>query len=119
MCSQAYHHWFVDDELITIAKMRDVWVHATGSIVEHRHPYFTLGVEWDETYALGESRSAEDQATWLERVRKFAPELLGGGESPEESPSTAGAAAGSTPATVAPPPNHTSPEEGTDDPVPS
>lgn len=85
VCSEAYHHWHCDDELVTIAKLRDVWVHATGSVVGHLHPYFDPAVAWDETYALGESRSAEDRQTWEARVAKYAPELLGQ-KAPEEEP---------------------------------
>lgn len=77
VCSEAYHHWHCDDELVTVAKLREVWVHATGSVVQHLHPYFAPEVAWDETYALGESRSDEDRETWLARVAKFAPELAG------------------------------------------
>lgn len=72
---EGYHHWFVDNELVAVAKQRNVWTHATASIVEHLHPYFERG-EWDDVYALGESRAREDGELWMQRLAKYAPELL-------------------------------------------
>lgn len=70
-----YRHWFCDDELVTVAKLRGVWEPRLDSVVEHLHPYFGKG-EMDDTYRLGESEAAADQALWMQRVRRFAPELL-------------------------------------------
>lgn len=71
-----YRHWFTDDEIIAIAKQRGCWMPCLESVVEHRHPYFTAGVEWDDTYQLGQDAAAADQLLWNQRLNKFAPELL-------------------------------------------
>jgi hypothetical protein len=64
---EGYHHWYVDDEFIHTAKARGVWTPCLEAVIEHLHPYFERG-EWDETYALGESRSLSDRAEFERRV---------------------------------------------------
>lgn len=71
-----YRHWFTDNEMVTVAKLRGVWTWR-NAIVEHLHPYFDRG-EMDDIYAIGEEHSQADARLWEQRVRKFAPELLGG-----------------------------------------
>lgn len=63
-----YSHWFVDDELLWTAKVRGVWAFCNEARVLHHHPYFDPSIKWDATYAKGESRSAEDQAIWVQRA---------------------------------------------------
>jgi hypothetical protein len=70
-----YRHWYVDDEIVTVAKLRGVWEARTDSVVEHLHHLFRKGLP-DETYRLGQSASDADAELWMERVTKFAPELL-------------------------------------------
>lgn len=70
-----YRHWFTDNEMVTVAKLRGVWTARTASIVEHLHPYFGRG-EKDDVYRIGEDHANADGILWLERVRRFAPELL-------------------------------------------
>lgn len=70
-----YRHWYTDDEIITIAKMRGVFEPRLDSVVEHLHPLFDKGVE-DDVYQIGYDHAAADQALWMQRVRRFAPELL-------------------------------------------
>jgi hypothetical protein len=70
-----YRHWYVDDEIVTVAKLRGVWEARTDSVVEHLHHLFGKGLP-DETYRLGQSASDADAELWMERVTKFAPELL-------------------------------------------
>lgn len=67
-----YHHWFVDDELIWTAKLRNAWAYCPDAIVEHLHPYWGHG-EWDDTYQRGEANAEADGALWRQR----ATELLG------------------------------------------
>lgn len=69
---EAYNHWFVDDEIVTVAKLRGVFQPALGSVVEHNHPLFGKG-EDDDVYALGQSYVEDDRATWLSRVAQFMP----------------------------------------------
>lgn len=72
-----YRHWYTDDEIITIAKMRGAFEPRLDSVVEHLHPYFAPGVEMDDVYRVGEEHAEADRALWLQRVERFAPELLG------------------------------------------
>jgi hypothetical protein len=65
-----YHHWFVDEEIVLKAKLAGVFQAATGSIVEHLHPYFGRG-EMDDVYRLGESNAKADQREFMERVKKY------------------------------------------------
>lgn len=69
-----YRHWFTDDEIITIAKMRGVFEPRLDSVVEHLHPYFDRG-SMDDVYRIGEAHAEADQVLWLSRVERFAPEL--------------------------------------------
>lgn len=62
-----YHHWYVDDEIVTAAKQRGVWSMALGSIVEHMHPLFGRA-EDDDTYRKGQARADEDRETFMSRL---------------------------------------------------
>lgn len=62
-----YRHWYVDDEIVTAARMRGVFQSALGSVVEHMHPLFGKAVN-DDVYALGQSFADEDRATFLARL---------------------------------------------------
>lgn len=68
VCHGGYRHWFVDDEIVTAAKQRDVWAHSPHSIVEHMHP-IAGKAEVDETYRKGERHAKKDQALYVERLR--------------------------------------------------
>lgn len=63
-----YHHWYCDQELVITAKLRKAWAFCAEALLVHNHPYWGLG-EWDNTYALGESRAMEDQKLWETRWR--------------------------------------------------
>lgn len=71
VCHEGYRHWFVDDELVTVAKQRGVFQMALGSIVEHMHPIFGKA-DNDEVYNLGQSHAKKDQATFTKRFRAHA-----------------------------------------------
>jgi hypothetical protein len=66
-----YGHWYVDDEIVTVAKQRGVWAFAKHSKVEHFHPLWGDG-EMDETYELGKSKAEADQKTFHERVAEYS-----------------------------------------------
>jgi hypothetical protein len=70
LCHEGYRHWFVDDELVTVAKQRGVWAAALGSVVEHMHPLFGKG-DMDGVYELGQSHSDADRATFESRCRAY------------------------------------------------
>jgi hypothetical protein len=66
---EGYHHWFVDDEIVNVAKQRGVWTSALCSIVEHLHPIAGKAPD-DDVYRLGQSFAKQDEATWTERLRR-------------------------------------------------
>jgi glycosyltransferase involved in cell wall biosynthesis len=68
LAHEGYRHWFVDDEIVTAAKQRGVWVMALESVVEHLHPLFGKG-EPDDIYKIGESHAAQDRETFDRRLR--------------------------------------------------
>jgi GT2 family glycosyltransferase len=69
VCHEGYRHWFVDDEIVTVAKQRGEWAPATRSIVEHMHPLWGKSVD-DDTYRLGQRSVDRDQRTYLKRLRR-------------------------------------------------
>jgi glycosyltransferase involved in cell wall biosynthesis len=71
VCHEGYRHWFVDDEIVTVAKQRGVWVMALGSVVEHLHPMFGKG-EPDDIYKIGERQATQDRETFDRRLRENA-----------------------------------------------
>ena len=68
VCHEGYTHWFVDDEIVTAAKQRDVWMSAPGSIVEHNHPAWGKAPD-DDVYRKGQANAQRDQATFRKRVK--------------------------------------------------
>jgi hypothetical protein len=71
VCHEGYRHWYVDDEIVTAAKLRGEWGMALGSFVEHLHPIWEKG-ETDATYELGQSFAKDDAKHFKNRVRQFA-----------------------------------------------
>jgi hypothetical protein len=68
---EGYRHWWVDDEVVTVAKQRKVWTMALGSRVEHLHPAFGKG-QMDATYELGAKHVAADKKLFEERMAAHA-----------------------------------------------
>jgi len=64
---EGYGHWFVDDEIVTVAKQRSVWGFAKDSIIEHMHPLWKKGL-MDETYEIGAAKAKNDKAHFEERL---------------------------------------------------
>lgn len=69
-CHEGYHHWFVDDEIVTVAKQRLTFQAAMASQVEHLHP-ITGRVAIDEVYELGSAHVKEDKALFAARCAQF------------------------------------------------
>lgn len=70
LAHESYGHWFVDDELVTVAKQRDTWVSAKRSVIEHFHPLFGKAPE-DDTYIEGQKSRFEDEALFRARVAMY------------------------------------------------
>lgn len=68
-CHEGYRHWFVDDEVVTAAKQRNVWAMALGSRVEHLHPAWGKA-EMDDVYELGQKAADEDGRLFRRRLRE-------------------------------------------------
>lgn len=76
VCHEGYRHFYVDDEIVTAAKQRDVWAPALASIVEHLHPLFGKA-ENDDTYRKGQYRMQSDQRLFRKRLAEhMAPEAV-------------------------------------------
>jgi hypothetical protein len=71
VCHEGYRHWYVDDEIVTAAKLRGQWGMALGSFVEHLHPIWEKG-ETDATYELGQSFAKDDAKLHKQRIRQYA-----------------------------------------------
>lgn len=71
VCHEGYRHWYVDDEIVTVAKQRGGWAPALASVVEHLHPIFGKA-ESDSTYRLGQSHAKADKALFDARVASHA-----------------------------------------------
>jgi hypothetical protein len=67
VCHEGFRHWFVDDEIVTAAKLRRRWQMALGAVVEHNHPLWGKGDD-DDTYRFGQSFVEQDRELWMERL---------------------------------------------------
>lgn len=68
VCHEGYRHWFVDDEIVTVARQRGVFQSALASQVEHLHP-MNGGAPDDDIYRLGSSYAERDRQLWERRLR--------------------------------------------------
>jgi glycosyltransferase involved in cell wall biosynthesis len=68
---EGYRHWFVDDEIVTVAKQRGTWAPSLAAVVEHLHPIFGKA-ESDPTYRLGQSFIEQDRALFEQRMAEHA-----------------------------------------------
>ncbi|PWK81721.1 glycosyl transferase family 2 [Lentzea atacamensis] len=66
VCHEGYRHWFVDDEIVTVAKQRGVWASALGSRVEHLHPLVGKA-PMDAVYERGKHNAARDGKLFRKR----------------------------------------------------
>ncbi len=63
---EGYRHFYVDVEIVELAKARGVWAMCPGSRVEHLHP--DVGkAEVDDTYRKGWATRELDHAEWTKR----------------------------------------------------
>jgi GT2 family glycosyltransferase len=64
---EGYRHWYVDNEIVTVAKQRGVWAMALASKVEHLHPLWGKA-EDDEVYQQGQAHAEQDKALFRQRL---------------------------------------------------
>jgi hypothetical protein len=74
VCHEGYQHWFVDDELVTVAKQRNTFAPALASIVEHLHPAWGKA-DTDTTYELGQKSAGVDQVTFKRRMARYGKKV--------------------------------------------
>ncbi len=68
LCHEGYRHWYVDNEIVALAKQRRTFGAAPTSIVEHLHP--TVGkASNDSTYDAANSARQDDLRRYRERAR--------------------------------------------------
>lgn len=68
VCHPGYHHNYVDDEIVTVARQRDVWAFAPLARIHHLHPAFGTAPN-DATYRKGREHINEDRLLFRERSR--------------------------------------------------
>lgn len=66
VCHEGYHHNYVDDELVAVAKQRGVWAAAKASVIHHLHPVWGTAPN-DSTYRLGQRHMELDRALFKAR----------------------------------------------------
>jgi GT2 family glycosyltransferase len=71
LAHEGYRHWWVDDELVTVAKQRGVWAMALASKVEHLHPAWGKG-PMDAVYELGAKYVDQDKRLFEQRLAEHA-----------------------------------------------
>jgi glycosyltransferase involved in cell wall biosynthesis len=71
VCHEGYGHWYVDDEIVTVAKQRGTFAPALASVVEHLHP-MTEKSEMDATYKKGQASAGRDKIKFSKRQRDHA-----------------------------------------------
>ena len=67
VCHEGYRHWYVDDEITTAAKLRQVFGAAPGARIEHLHPLVGKA-DLDATYELGLQSKDDDLALFQQRM---------------------------------------------------
>lgn len=75
VCHEGYRHWFVDDEIVTLAQSRNSFVAALGSKVEHLHPVWGKA-EMDDTYRLGQHYVDADKRLYNKRLKENSVEMV-------------------------------------------
>lgn len=71
VCHEGYRHWYVDNEIVELARARGVWAPCLTAHIEHMHPLFGKGPV-DETYRIGQEAAEADKALWLSRFPRIA-----------------------------------------------
>jgi GT2 family glycosyltransferase len=66
VCHEGYRHWYVDNEIVELARVRGVWAPCLTAHIEHMHPLFGKGLA-DDVYAIGQESAETDKALWLTR----------------------------------------------------
>lgn len=68
---EGYPHEYVDDEVVGTARMRDAWMFAADSHVEHLHPNWRPEVPMDALYAQQPARMRLGRRIFASRRRRW------------------------------------------------
>lgn len=71
ICHDGYRHWYVDNEIVVVAKQRGVFGVALDAVVEHLHPHAGKAPH-DAVYALGELQRDADRQLFKRRLRTYS-----------------------------------------------
>jgi glycosyltransferase involved in cell wall biosynthesis len=72
VCHEGYRHWYVDDEIVSAAKLRGQWGMSLAAMVEHHHPIWGTAPE-DDVYKLGQLGAEADSKLFEDRMRRKLP----------------------------------------------
>lgn len=70
VCHEGYRHWYVDNEIVELARKRGVWAPCLAAHIEHLHPLFGKG-QMDEVYLVGQQAAEADKALWMSRLPRI------------------------------------------------
>jgi hypothetical protein len=73
--AEVYHHWYVDKEVVELAKARHVFTPCLASVVEHLHPGYDGREDLraaDSTYTKAQEHADEDRQTFMSRAPLIA-----------------------------------------------
>lgn len=70
VCYEGYRHWYVDNEIVAVARQRDEWAPCLASHVEHLHPLWGKGAN-DEVYRIGQAAADDDRLVWEARMATY------------------------------------------------
>lgn len=72
LLSEAYDHQWTDTELVNLAMHRGVWTFAGDAVVRHRHPFYSKGVELDDTYRKALANGRADSRLYQQRRKEWS-----------------------------------------------
>jgi len=79
VCHEGYRHWYVDNEIVELARKRGVWAPCLTAHIEHLHPLFGKG-QVDEVYQIGQQAAEADKALWMSRFPRILNMIENEGE---------------------------------------
>jgi len=83
LAPETYGHWYVDKEIIELAKARGVFTPCLESVIEHHHPGYDGREDLraaDPVYVKAQETAEEDRKTFLSRMPLIAMQRTGLGK---------------------------------------
>lgn len=72
VCHEGYRHYYVDAEIMAVAKHRDTWAPAAGAVIEHMHHVWHKAPV-DPTYQLATDNLHRDRDLFYDRLAIYRP----------------------------------------------